>query len=205
MKRIAISIGDLHGIGIELALQNHETIRQLVKPIYCIDTEMLEQVCELLGCAIPEDFETIAPDAKSFQLKPATISTKSGAYSYASFVKAVELARVGSVDAIVTLPIHKKAWALAGIDYKGHTDALRDFFSSRAIMMLGCDAMYVALYTEHIPIKEVADALNKKDLTHFLSSLLLHLIDISYTFFLGLKHLLNLSGVHFVVFLLQSS
>lgn len=168
MKKIAISIGDLHGIGIELALQNHHTIKGFVEPLYCIDTPMLQQASKLLDIAIPNDFQTIAPNGELFDIQPATISALSGAYSYASFTKAVELARVKNVDAIVTLPIHKKAWELAGISYKGHTDALRDFFGMEAIMMLGCKEMFVALYTEHIPLKEVAQSINQTDLTRFL-------------------------------------
>jgi len=35
-------------------------------------------------------------------------------------------------------------------------------------MMLGCSKMYVALYTEHIPLKEVAKSINEADLTRFL-------------------------------------
>ena len=109
--------------------------------------------------------ETIAP---SFEIEPSTVSKESGAYAYASFAKAVDLADMKKVDAICTLPIHKKAWELAGVNYKGHTDALRDLFDTEAIMMLGCNKMYVALFTEHIPLKEVAESINEKDLTRFL-------------------------------------
>ena len=35
-------------------------------------------------------------------------------------------------------------------------------------MMLGSPKMYVALFTEHIPLREVADKINEKDLTRFL-------------------------------------
>lgn len=168
MKKVAISIGDLHGIGIELALENHHLVKKLVEPIYCIDSTMLLQASKLLKKAIPKDFEIIDPQAKEFTLQPSTVSSLSGAYSYASFTKAVELAKAKKVDAIVTLPIHKKAWEEAGVYYKGHTDALRDFFGADAIMMLGCEKMFVALYTEHIPLKEVAESINQKDLTRFL-------------------------------------
>jgi 4-hydroxythreonine-4-phosphate dehydrogenase len=34
-------------------------------------------------------------------------------------------------------------------------------------MMLGCPQMYVALFSEHIPLKEVAGSINEKDLTRF--------------------------------------
>lgn len=168
MKRIAISVGDLNGIGIELALRYHESIKSLVNPLYCIDRGMLEQASEILSIDIPDDFETLSPDADFFTIAPSTVSALSGAYSYASFVKAVELAQSQSVDALVTLPIHKKAWELAGVSYKGHTDALRDFCDANAIMMLGCEEMFVALYTEHIPLKKVAESINEKDLTRFL-------------------------------------
>ena len=129
---------------------------------------MLEQAAEKLHFPIPNDFNTLENISDPFEIKAATVSKESGAYAYASFVKAVELARTKKVDTICTLPIHKKAWELAGVKYKGHTDALRDFFSAEAIMMLGCAKMYVALFTEHIPLKDVAKSINEKDLTRFL-------------------------------------
>ena len=167
-KKVAISIGDLNGIGIQLALENHEAVSKRVRPVYCIDQEMLTQAASKLKLTIPDDFETVESIAPCFEIQAGEIRKESGIYAYASFVKAVKLARDKKVDALCTLPIHKKAWELAGIGYKGHTDALRDFFDAEAIMMLGCDAMYVALYTEHIPLKEVAHAINEKDLTRFL-------------------------------------
>lgn len=167
-KKVAVSIGDLNGIGIELALRNHEAISQKISPMYCIDSVMLKQAADKLQIRIPLDFQTVEAIAPSFDIEPGVISKHSGAYAYASFVKAVELAKTKSVDAITTLPIHKKAWELAGVKYKGHTDALRDIFGYDAIMMLGCPKMYVALYTEHIPLKEVAGRITEKELTRFL-------------------------------------
>lgn len=167
-KQIAVSIGDLNGIGIQLALENHHRVCELVKPLYCIDRAMLEQAASKLNLSIPETFQTTEEIAPYFEIEPGVVSKKSGAYAYASFCKAVELARTDTVDAICTLPIHKKAWEMAGVAYKGHTDALRDFFDAEAIMMLGCPEMYVALYTEHIPLKEVPGQINRKDLIRFL-------------------------------------
>jgi len=65
------------------------------------------------------------------------------------------------------MPIHKEAWMLAGINYKGHTDLLRKYFKQDAIMMLGCPEMFVALYTEHIPLKDVAKAIEYTKLKKF--------------------------------------
>jgi len=168
MKKVAISIGDLNGIGIELILRNHDEISKHVSPIYCIDEEMLLQASSKLQLEIPQNFQIAGSLAPYFDIKPGEISKESGAYSYASFVTAVQMAKEGKVDGICTLPIHKKAWELAGIDYKGHTDALRDFFKTDAIMMLGCPELFVALFTEHIPLRKVAPSLTVEKLTNFL-------------------------------------
>ncbi len=167
-KRIAISIGDLNGIGIQLALEYHAVITEIVDPIYCIDSAMLEQAAHKLNLPIPEDFMIVEPFAEAFTIEPGVASAQSGHYSYASFVHAVALARAGQVAAVTTLPIHKKAWERADIQYKGHTDALRDMFDAQAIMMLGCPEMYVALFTEHTPLREVANKINEADLARFL-------------------------------------
>jgi len=168
MTKVAISIGDLNGIGIQLALENHTVISKYAEPTYCIDDAMLAQAAKKLKLQIPRDFKTIENIAPYFDIEAGTVNKASGTYAYASFVKAVELARNKEVDAISTLPIHKKAWELAGVQYKGHTDALRDMFDAQAIMMLGSPKMYVALFTEHIPLKEVAGSINEKELTRFL-------------------------------------
>lgn len=167
-KKVAVSVGDLNGIGIQLALENHDIISKRVDAVYCIDRKMLEQAAKKLTLQIPNNFKTVENIAPYFDIKAGVVTKHSGAYAYASFVKAVELARNKEVEAIVTLPIHKKAWELAGVKYKGHTDALRNFFNAQAIMMLGSPKMYVALFTEHIPLKDVAASIQEKALTRFL-------------------------------------
>jgi 4-hydroxythreonine-4-phosphate dehydrogenase len=168
-KKIAITIGDLNGIGIQLALENHHIIRKTINPIYCIDKKMLKICSELLNLPIPEDFKITESFSSSFIVKPAKVSKESGEYAFASFEKGVMLTKSGKTEGVMTLPIHKKAWELAGISYKGHTDALRDFFMADAIMMLGSPDMYVALYTEHIPLHKVPEEVqNIEKLASFL-------------------------------------
>ena len=168
MQKIAISIGDLNGIGIELALIAHEKINKICKPVYIVDKNMLKKASKLLGLDIPDDFVTINNIAKEFDIHPGEVCEKSGLYSYKSFLKAIWLAKNGEVDSIMTLPVNKEAWNRAGLEYKGHTDMLADIFNKNAIMMLGCEEMFVTLFTHHIPLKDVANKLNKKDLVKFL-------------------------------------
>ncbi len=169
-SRIAISVGDLNGVGIEIALKSHAEIVKLCEPIYCINSHMLKQSAKLLNVEIPKDFTTWHVEG-DFEIKPRHVDMACGKYSYYSFMSAIKLCEDKKADAVVTMPIHKEAWKLAGLEYVGHTDLLRQYFKKDAIMMLGCEEMFVALYTEHIPLKEVASSIEVGKLTTFLLDL----------------------------------
>ncbi len=165
--KIAISIGDLNGIGIEIALKAHTKVSKICNPIYCINKKMLENSCKELKIKIPKDFKTYNTKGE-FNIRPGVVSKKSGKFSFDSFMDAIELANKQKVDAICTLPINKEAWNKANISYKGHTEVLRDYFGKNAIMMLGCKKMFVGLFTEHIPLKKVPEKIVEDVLTTFL-------------------------------------
>lgn len=64
-------------------------------------------------------------------------------------------------DAIVTAPISKEAWALAGHgEFPGHTELLAARFNApRAAMMFEAGVLRVILVTTHIPLAEVPGAI----------------------------------------------
>ncbi|MBD3841726.1 MAG: 4-hydroxythreonine-4-phosphate dehydrogenase [Campylobacterales bacterium] len=166
---IAISIGDPNGIGLQIILESHEHICKLCNPVYCIDATILNQASKLLNIKIPKNINLFG-NYSSCNIQPGKISKKAGQVSYESFLQAIELTKKGNTQGVVTLPIHKNAWKKAGISYVGHTDMLRDIFKQDAIMMLGCEKMYVALYTEHIPLDQVASKIKTKKLEIFFES-----------------------------------
>jgi len=166
MKKIAISVGDLNGVGIEIALKSHTEVSKLCKPIYCINKTMLNQALKALHVELPKEFNTLHVEGE-FKIHSGEVCAESGKYSHDSFISAIKACESKEADAIVTMPIHKEAWMLAGLEYKGHTDLLRKYFNKDAIMMLGCNEMFVALFTEHIPLKDVAQAVEYKKLKQF--------------------------------------
>ncbi len=167
LKTVAISIGDMNGVGFEIILKAHNQIKQLCNPLYCVNYTMAHQAASLLHTQIPNDFQIFKVSGE-FVIEAGKVSVQSGQYSYDSFRAATELAKNQHVDAIVTLPIHKEAWMMAGVPYVGHTDALRDLLHSEAIMMLGCEKLYVALFTEHIPLREVPQHVTSDEVYDFL-------------------------------------
>ena len=169
-KTIAVSLGDINGIGIQLALENHNKISKLCNIVYCINDKLLKQASRLLNIKIPKNFRTTNIKGK-VNIKAGKISKKAGIFSYNSFLNAIKLAESKNVDAICTLPINKESWGKAGINYRGHTHMLSDYFHKNAIMILGCEKMFVALYTEHIPFKNVSKLITKNLIYSFLVSL----------------------------------
>ncbi|WP_299548433.1 4-hydroxythreonine-4-phosphate dehydrogenase [uncultured Helicobacter sp.] len=185
--KIAISIGDPNGVGLEILLKNHIRISKLCEPVYCVDKELLKNAAKILKLKFPNALKCIPlkPLKKTLitlpKITPGEISKESGAYSYASFLQALNLTLQGKTKALVTLPIHKKAWQLAGVSYAGHTEALRDLCrqcqlenkkleSKNTIMMLGSPKLYVALFSDHIPLKEVPSLIQTESLKEFLLS-----------------------------------
>lgn len=163
---IAISVGDLNGVGMEIALKTHTEVSKLCNPIYCINSNMLEQAAKLLGVAIPHAINIRHVEGE-FEIRAGVVDAACGKYSYDSFICAIKLCETKEADAVVTMPIHKEAWKLAGLHYVGHTDLLREHFKKDAIMMLGCEKMFVALFTEHVPLKDVAALVQYKKLKQF--------------------------------------
>lgn len=170
LPKIAISIGDVNGISIDIAIRAHKRISQCCEPIYCAHRDVIESASALLGYEIDSTMQCVGDFSYTLRnlITPRAITAQSGAYSYESFMQGVRLAQSGECAALVTLPIHKKAWQKAGIDFIGHTDALNAYFGTKGIMMLGCEEMYVALFTEHIALSDVSRHISKDNVLDFL-------------------------------------
>lgn len=166
MKRVAVSIGDLNGVGFEIAIKSHNTIKKNAKIYYCISKEMALQAASKLGVKLPDDFDCVM-DEQYFAINAGQVCANAGKHSFDSFKCAVDLVEAKRADAVVTLPINKEAWSVASIQYKGHTEYLKSRYGE-AIMMLGCDKLFVALYSDHIPLCEVYSKIAVNPLTDFL-------------------------------------
>lgn len=166
MKKVAISIGDVNGVGLEIALLAHNEIKNIIEPLYFVDFAVVKNATNRLNMPLPSDFymqeiasfcsqNTIDAINNNTLITPSQTTKNSGEYSFVSFKNALECVSDKKADALLTLPINKFAWNLANIDFVGHTEYLRYRFKENGIMMLGCDEMFVALFTDHIPLCEV--------------------------------------------------
>ena len=93
-----------------------------------------------------------------------------GEASFRFFEEAVKAARQGHVQAVVTAPISKASWRLAGIPWRGHTEYLEHFYPG-AVMSFWSGRLKVALFTHHLPLKEALERISRDKLIDFFKSL----------------------------------
>jgi 4-hydroxythreonine-4-phosphate dehydrogenase len=170
---IGITMGDPSGIGPEIIIKalRETALTPLCRPVIIGDRGILEREAERLG--MPIMFETAAspdtvvsgPEAASIievsSLNPADAqygkpAPEGGAAMAQYIIRAVELAKAGKIDALVTAPINKMVLHDAGYNYPGHTEMLADLTGARdVVMMLAGDTLRVVLATIHCPYADV--------------------------------------------------
>ncbi len=180
LPKIGITLGDPGGIGPEIILKAFSSLNTLPKANYIFfgSSIVIEQEKKALGLDLDiQPFER-AKEADSsssclFEIETPLKTVKKGAaykengISSFSFLKeAAEEAKKGTIQALVTGPISKHSWKLAGLKWKGHTD----FFSRiypQAIMAFWSDRMKTALFSHHLPLKEALKRVKKEKLKDF--------------------------------------
>jgi 4-hydroxythreonine-4-phosphate dehydrogenase len=94
------------------------------------------------------------------QWRPGSSAALAGMLSGLAIERAVEMARGGAVEGIVTAPIDKSALLAGGYDFPGHTEMLGALTGSSVAMMLASDKLRVVLATTHIALRDVAGTLS---------------------------------------------
>jgi 4-hydroxythreonine-4-phosphate dehydrogenase len=85
------------------------------------------------------------------------VTAYSGEAAYQAVVSATRDAMVGTVDAIVTAPLNKKAMHLAGHKFDGHTGLLGHLTNTRNyFMVLGAERLKVIHVSTHVSIAVAA-------------------------------------------------
>lgn len=187
---IAVSMGDPLGIGPEVivkaladpALRRSArfVVRGLVEPMhYAADMAEIEPywwrvqhdsdlVRDAMGHSVVVlDYDEFnSPGAPGFGVEGPRPTKAGGHASFVWVEHAIEDCKRGPgdplrADAIVTAPISKAAWSMAGRGrYPGHTELLATRFNARrhAMMFIG-PRLRVALATAHIPLNDIRNAL----------------------------------------------
>jgi 4-hydroxythreonine-4-phosphate dehydrogenase len=178
--KIGLTLGDPGGIGPELILKLFSRPEELPPAEFIIfgQQSLLEFWSEklrlkpqrsgwLASGRVVSLRETGQPLETVIIGEPAA---KQGLVSFSFFEAAVDSARRGEIQALVTAPISKIAWVKAGLPFRGHTEYLEKLYPE-AIMSFWSDRLRVALFTHHLPLREAIDKVKKDNLIGFLQNL----------------------------------
>jgi 4-hydroxythreonine-4-phosphate dehydrogenase len=180
---IGISIGDVTGVGPEVALKAiaAEAPGDAAKYLLIGDEAIVRQLNSSLGLNLPlEKFSSYAAAGRFFLANPLAepLPGKLPAGSPLAANAAVAAlhdgghrCQRGELAALVTAPVNKEAIIRAGHKFIGQTEFLSALAGTRrtAMMLLGTDErgrwLRVALTTVHISIKSVPEKLTAEKIT----------------------------------------
>lgn len=158
---VGITMGDAAGIGPEVVLKALSDVRLREDSAIKIigDGAHLRHVADLFGFSDVLDYVEVV-DLKnlpeSVVLGVDAAETGKAAAEY--ILKAVELWSSGDIDAIATAPISKKAIALGGYNFPGHTEFLAKLTDTdRFAMSFFADKLRVVLLSTHLSLRNAIE------------------------------------------------
>lgn len=179
--RIGITLGDVNGIGPEVALRALHGHRWPPHLRFVIvgSPEVVAAEARALRLPAPRVVDGPAgadrpgrcavwspPGAPPFRRAPGRVRADAGRAAVAWIEAAVRAALRGELDAVVTAPICKQGLALAGFDFPGHTEFIARLCRARRFaMLLTGGGLRVGLATRHLPLRRVPDAVTRASVT----------------------------------------
>jgi len=183
MFKLVITMGDPAGIGPEVTVRALAGLDEnLLQDVVVVGEALwLRQVAEKIGALagglfFREISENEVSERRSVEMgvvvvcNPLTdpLPQLEKGSDYAVFGDAsfnyvkygVSLVMRGIAKALATAPISKRAWHLAGHNYPGHTELLRELSGSSSVgMMFWGERLKVLLATTHLPLAQVPKVL----------------------------------------------
>jgi len=176
---LALTMGDPGGVGPETVLKllgrGAEALEARILVVG--DREYLLGVAGALGLPEPPPEAESAEEFRGSEGAAAVVCVGSlgreprfggpdaelGAASLAYVDRAVELARDGTADGIVTAPVSKAAVSASHPGFSGHTEYLAEALGAgRVVMMLAGGGLRVGIVTTHVSLKEMLGMLTSE-------------------------------------------
>jgi len=177
---IGITCGDLNGIGIELIIKtlSDNRILDLCTPVIFANNKVINFYrkslpdCNLSFTSVKEvgrfnqkQLNLVSCWEEEVNITPGILNETGGKYAVKSLVAAATALKEGKISGLVTAPIHKKNIQSAEFNYTGHTPYLKNLFGgSDVAMFMIAENMRVALLTEHVAVKDIAQFITRESI-----------------------------------------
>lgn len=174
--KVGISIGDLNGIGCEVVLKTFEDARMLdfCTPVIFASNKTIAHQKDKLNIhlkynGVPDASKALDGKVNVVNVWKETPETKfgeatkeSGDYALKSLRAATKALKEDKIDVLVTAPINKNNIQTDDFNFPGHTDYLAKELEGESLMFMVTNTLKVGLLTDHIAVKDVANAITPK-------------------------------------------
>lgn len=172
---VGITIGDPNGIGIEIilkSLSNFSLFHECNFIIYA-STSLIEKQKQHFQIDSPplkkidseEDLSDTQINVKEVfsnsQFNFGESDKELSELGILSLKEATKAIKDNKIDILVTSPINKDLSFSESFKYTGHTDFLKNYFKTSPLMLMISEELKIALLTDHIPIKDVSNAIDQ--------------------------------------------
>lgn len=174
---IGITCGDINGVGTEVIIKTFADQRVLdhCTPIIFASNKLInfykKSVPEIhfnyqnlkdLGRVNHKQINIYNCWEEEVVINPGQLNDVGGKYAVKSLLAAAQALKDGHIQGLVTAPIHKKNVQSAEFSFTGHTPFLKSIAGADdVLMLLYADDLRVALLTEHVAVKEVAQHITR--------------------------------------------
>jgi len=172
--KLGISVGDLNGIGCEVALKTFQDSRMLdfCTPIFFASNKTL--ATQIAALQIELKYNGVQEADKAIDGKINVVNTwkeipnvefgkateEAGTFAIKSLKAAVEALKNGKIDVLVTAPINKNNIQSDAFNFPGHTDFLAQELEGESLMFMVTDDLKIGLLTDHLAVKDAPAAIN---------------------------------------------
>ncbi|NJB37009.1 MULTISPECIES: 4-hydroxythreonine-4-phosphate dehydrogenase PdxA [Flavobacteriaceae] len=174
--KLGISIGDINGIGCEVALKSFLDPRMLdfCTPILYASNKVISEQKKRLQLDISFQGISNAEKAQDGKINVCNVwkeqprlqfgkaTEDGGTYAIKSLRAATKALKNGEIDVLVTAPINKNNIQAEDFKFPGHTDFLAQELGGNSLMFMVTEDIKVGLLTDHIAVKEVANEITTK-------------------------------------------
>ena len=175
--KLGISVGDLHGIGLQVILKTFQDNKILQKctpiifapyNICCDYTNIVEEKPITLNKINsiqdlhPNKINILENKKYNHKLSIGIPSKQSGLIAFDSLNDSCKALEKKEIDVLVTAPIDKYQIRRSINNFIGHTEFLESKFVGSSLMMMISSIMKIAFVTGHIPLSEVSTSITKE-------------------------------------------
>ena len=175
--RVAISIGDYNGIGIEVILKTlqEKEITELFTPVIFGSTKLLSfqkdrlkfdkinfQGIQDVNQIVEGKINVVNLWKDQIDVHFGKVTKEAGEHAYQSLKAAAQSVTDGFTDVLVTAPINKDNIQSDEFHFPGHTEYLGEIWNGNPLMFLVSEKLRVGLVTQHIPVHKIAESISQE-------------------------------------------